>query len=146
MHFGFSYIGLIFLLMLFIPNGIWTKNLPENYEEYSKNENKVLLIFERIGEVLVSVLVLIFSDCNLRIHSLWIGWLIAAFVLMILYECYWARYFKSSKTMSDMYSSFAGFPVAGASLPVIAILFLGIYASNIFIILASILLGIGHIG
>jgi len=146
MHFGFSYVGLIFLLMLFIPNGIWAKNLPKDYEKYSKNENKVLLIFERIGEILVSVLVLIFTDCNVRIHSLWIGWLILAIILMVLYECYWARYFKSEKTMADMYSSFAGFPVAGASLPVIAVLFLGIYACNIFIIAASIILGIGHIG
>lgn len=146
MHFGFSYVGLIFLLMLFIPNGILAKNLPDNYKEYSKNENKILLVFERIGEVLVSGLVLIFSDCNVRLRSLWIGWLVAAFLLMVLYECYWIRYFKSSKTMADMYSSFAGFPVAGASLPVIAVLFLGIYASNIFIIFASIFLGIGHIG
>ena len=146
MHFGFSYVGIIFLLMLFIPNGIWAKNIPEKYEEYSRNENKFLLILERIGEVLVSALVLIFSDCNVRIHSLWIGWLIAAFILMIFYECYWIRYFKSPKTMADMYSSFAGFPVAGASLPVIAVLFLGIYASNIFIIIASIFLGVGHIG
>ena len=53
MHFGFSYVGIIFLLMLFIPNGIWAKNIPENYEEYSRNENKFLLILERIGEVLV---------------------------------------------------------------------------------------------
>lgn len=27
-HFGFSYIGLIYLLMLFIPNIIWAKNQP----------------------------------------------------------------------------------------------------------------------
>ena len=86
MHFGFSYVGIIFLLMLFIPNGIWAKNIPEKYEEYSRNENKFLLILERIGEVLVSALVLIFSDCNVRIHSLWIGWLIAAFILMIFYN------------------------------------------------------------
>ena len=48
MHFGFSYIGLIFLLMLFIPNIIWSKNKPKDYGKYVKNENKVLLLFERI--------------------------------------------------------------------------------------------------
>lgn len=146
MHFGFSYVGLILLAMLFIPNGIWVKNQPENYDKYSRKENRLLLILERIGEVLVTGLVLIFSDCNVRPRSLWIGWLILAFILMVLYECYWIRYFKSSKTMKDMYSSFAGFPVAGASLPVIAVLFLGIYALNIFIIVAAIILGVGHIG
>ena len=56
MHFGFSYTGIIFLIMLFVPNIIWSKNQPEGYAEYSAKENKVLLLFERIGEVLVSVL------------------------------------------------------------------------------------------
>jgi len=31
-HIGFSYLGLIFLLMLTIPNLIWTKNQPQNYD------------------------------------------------------------------------------------------------------------------
>lgn len=46
-HIGFSYIGALFLLMLFIPNFIWIKNKPENYN--NKNENKVLSVFENIG-------------------------------------------------------------------------------------------------
>ena len=33
MHFGFSYTGLIFLVMLMVPNLLWTKNQPENYEQ-----------------------------------------------------------------------------------------------------------------
>ena len=31
-HFGFSYMGVIFLLLLFVPNIIWSKNLPDGYE------------------------------------------------------------------------------------------------------------------
>ena len=42
MQFGFSYIGLIMLLMLFIPNFIWTRNQPQVYDKYAKNEKKVL--------------------------------------------------------------------------------------------------------
>lgn len=41
MRLGFSYIGLIMLLMLFIPNFIWTRNQPKDYDKYAKNENKV---------------------------------------------------------------------------------------------------------
>lgn len=41
---GFSYVGVIFLVMLFVPNIIWTKNKPEGYEESSKKENKFLLM------------------------------------------------------------------------------------------------------
>lgn len=35
-HFGFSYVGLIFLLMLMIPNLIWSKYKPQDYDKYAK--------------------------------------------------------------------------------------------------------------
>ena len=146
MHFGFSYVGLIFLAMLMIPNWVWTKNQPKDYDKYVINENKVLLVFERIGEVTVSALCLIFSDFNIGVISVWSIWLLAAFLLMTLYEIYWIRYFMSSKTMEDFYSSILGIPVAGATLPVAAFFLLAIYGKNIFLGIAVIILGIGHIG
>ena len=124
-HFGFSYIGLIWLLMLFIPNIIWTTNKPSGYEEAAKKENKVLLIFEKIGQVLVTVLAIVFSDFNINLKSRSVSSLIVlgiSFLLMICYELYWIRYFKSEKTMKDFYSSFLGIPVAGATLPILAFL------------------------
>ncbi len=146
MKFGFSYVGLIFLVMLMLPNIIWTKNQPENYEKYVVNENKVLLAFERIGEVLVSCAALIFADFNFRLWSNWSWWLVAAFALMVLYEIFWIRYFRSEKTMKDFYSSILGIPVAGATLPVLAFLLLAIYGKNIILGVAVLILGIGHIG
>lgn len=145
-HFGFSYVGVIFLLMLMIPNIIWSKNKPENYEKYVKNENKILLIFERIGEIAVTCFSLIFADFNINEISAWTAVLLTAFILMVLYELYWLRYFKSSKRMNDMYSSFFGIPVAGATLPVLSFLLLGIYGKNLFLIVSTVILGIGHIG
>ncbi len=145
-HFGFSYMGLIFLLMLFIPNIIWTKHKPKDYEKYVVNENKVLLLFERIGEILVCAMALIFSDFNLREPNLWTIWLVLAVLLMLFYEGYWIRYFRSEQKMTDFYSAFLGIPVAGASLPVAAFFFLGIYGANFFLLLATVILGIGHIG
>ena len=145
-HFGFSYTGLIFLIMLFVPNMIWSKNKPIDYEKYVVNENKILLILERIGEVSVTCFALIFSDFNIKNISGWTVILAISFILMLLYEIYWVRYFKSKKTMADFYSSLLGIPVAGATLPVLAFLLLGIYGKNIFLIIATIILGIGHIG
>ena len=146
MNFGFSYVGLIFLVMLMLPNIIWTKNLPKGYENYVANENKVLLAFERVGEVLVSGAVLIFSDFNIKPWSNWTWWLIGSILLMVLYECFWIRYFKSEKTMSDFYSSILGIPVAGATLPVLAFLLLAVYGKNIVLGVSVLILGIGHIG
>ncbi len=143
-HFGFSYVGLLYLLMLFVPNSIWTKYKPEGYDEYAKNENKLLLIFERTGEALVCALVLVFSDFNVR-KTYWAIWLAISFLFMLFYELYWVRYFKSKHGMEDFYSSFLGVPVAGATLPVVAFFLLGIYGSNVFLLAAVIILGIGHI-
>ena len=119
MHFGFSYMGLIYLVMLMLPNILWTKNQPKDYDKYACNENKILP---------------------------WSLWLVASFVLMVLYEVFWIRYFRSEKTMKDFYSSILGIPVAGATLPVLAFLLLAIYGKNIILGCAVFILGIGHIG
>lgn len=145
-HFGFSYIGLLYLLMLFIPNIIWIKNRPKDYDHYVREENKFLQIMERIGEIAASCCVLIFSDFNIRVQSVWCIWLLVSFALMILYEVCWVRYFKSEKKMSDFYGSICGIPVALATLPVGAFFLLGVYGCNIFLIISTIILGIGHIG
>lgn len=83
---------------------------------------------------------------NLQRVSKWSLWLAAAFGLMILYEIWWVRYFKSERKLADFYSSFLGVPVAGATLPVAAFILLGIYGKVIWMIIASFVLGIGHIG
>lgn len=145
MNFGFSYVGLIFLIMLFVPNIIWIKNKPTDYDKYAENENKILSTFEKTGQILVACFSLIFTDFNIR-FSWQLVILFIAFSLMMLYETYWMRYFKSKKRMRDMYSSFLGIPVAGATLPVLAFLILGIYGKNIPLIIATLILGIGHIG
>lgn len=143
---GFSYIGLIFLMMLIVPNLVWTRHKPKDYEKYVQNESRVLLAFERAGEALVTCTALIFPGPNLLSLTPWSLWLIAAFLLMALYEAYWVRYFRSEKRMRDFYGDFCGIPVAGATLPVAAFLLLGIYESNPWLIGSTLLLGIGHIG
>ncbi|WP_407378834.1 hypothetical protein [Methanobrevibacter sp.] len=142
MHFGFSYIAVIFLIMLFVPNIIWTGNKPSNYEKYAENESKILSVIERIGQVLVVCSSLFFTDENIGLSL----WLILAFLFMILYEIYWIRYFRSPKRMQDMYSNFLGIPVAGATLPVLGFLFLGIHEQNILLIVSSLILAVGHVG
>lgn len=143
-HFGFSYVGLIYLLMLFIPNIIWSKHKPIDYD--ASNENKILSIFEKIGQVLCTCIVLIFSDFNIREFSSWSIWLIISFILMILYEIAWIRYFSNEHTEKNFYKEFYKIPIPLATLPVIAFLLLGIYGKVYLLVIASVILGIGHIG
>lgn len=146
MCFGFSYIGLIWLVMLLVPNIIWIRNKPVDYEKYVVKENKLLLAMERTGEFIVTPVALIFSDFNFKGWNFWAAVLIVSFLCMILYEFFWLRYFKSEKTMKDFYSSICGIPVAGATLSVIAFFLLGIYGGNILMLIGTIILGVGHIG
>jgi hypothetical protein len=37
-HFGFSYVGLIYLMMLWVSNTIWSKNKPIDYNVTNENE------------------------------------------------------------------------------------------------------------
>lgn len=143
-HFGFSYIGLIYMFMLQIPNIIWVRYKPDGYDP--SGENKMLLIIERIGQVLCTAAILFFSDTNPKKLEPWLVWFIVSALLMVLYECYWIRYFCGKKTLQDFYRSFCGVPAPGATLPVAAFLLLGIYGRLIWLIGASIILGIGHIG
>ncbi|MBQ2576171.1 MAG: alpha/beta fold hydrolase [Lachnospiraceae bacterium] len=146
MSFGFSYVGAIWLALLFVPNLIWRKKRPKDYESYAIKENKVLLVFERAGQFLVTAVALIFSDFNYKGWNFWGILLLLSIICMLLYEIFWIRYFRSERTMQDFYTSFFGIPVAGATLPVAAFFLLGIYGGNMLMLLGSILLGIGHIG
>ena len=141
---GFSYTGLIFLFLLFIPNIIWTRKMPQGYS--AERENKILLLFERVGEGMTCCCALLFSDFNLRSWTAWSCWLAAALFFMLLYELWWIRYFRSERKLSDFYSSLLGIPVAGATLPVIAFFCLGLYGKVIWMMIAVVILGIGHIG
>ena len=141
MNFGFSIVGLLFLVMLIVPNIIWSKNQPKDYEQYSGSENRILLAFERIGQVLVTVFSLI---CGVDFHFSLL--LILGFAFMIIYELAWVRYFRSDKTMKDMMASFLKIPLPLATLPVLTFLILGIVSDNVFLLVSSIILGIGHIG
>lgn len=142
-NFGFSYIGALYLAMLFIPNLLWARRLPKGYSP--EGENKTLLLLERIGEVAVTAAALVFTNFNPAPVGLWNLWLLLSFVLMLLYEICWIRYFRHPG-METMYGSFCGIPVPLASLPVAAFLVLSLYGKVILLTIAAILLGIGHIG
>lgn len=141
LQFGFSFIGILFLLMLFIPNILWTKHMPQGYEDYVKKEPKLLVLLERIGEASCTCTSLFFHNPGSAYYLL-----IAAFALMLAYEYYWFRYFQSEQTMTDFYRPLLGIPVPGASLPVAAFILLAFYGNNLPLLFSAIILAIGHIG
>ncbi len=151
---GFSVTGLIFLLMLYIPNILSSKFLPEGYMDLSSPENRILQFLEKAGEIGITIAAVMFSDFNPRIiisengiqFPAAFSYLFLAFIVMVIYELYWIHYFRSEKTMKDFYYDYAGVPLAGATLPVLAALLLSAYGKNLYMLAAAVCLGIGHVG
>ena len=143
-HFGISYIGLIYMILLEVPNILWARHKPAGYDP--SGENKALRAFERAGQALCTVTILFFSDTNPHEWEPWIAWLFVSAFLIILYEVFWIRYFTKGCTLRDFYRPLFGIPAPGAALPVTAFLLMGVYGRLIWLIVASVVLGIGHIG
>lgn len=144
-QFGFSLVGAVFLLALFVPNLLWSRTAkPAGYDP--SGEPRVLRVVERTGQVLTTTTALVFTDTNLGPWSPWSWWLVAAATLMVAYEVCWIRYFTSGRTMNDFYRSVLGLPVPLATLPVAAFLLLGIYGRLAPLVVAVAILGVGHIG
>ena len=125
MQFGFSIVGIAFLAMLFVPNIRWAKNQPQGYEQIVAHEDKTLLMLERAGQVLTTTSAVVFV-CPQGFSLPWLLWLLAALLLMVLYEVAWVRYFKGGERLDGMYQPLGPIPVPIASLPVAAFLLLGI--------------------
>lgn len=107
----------------------------------------MFLIPERVGQICVCVLILFTRNLRLPTEwSLWALWLMAAGGLMVLYLICWGRYFAGSGTARSFYGPVFGIPIPLATLPVAAVLLLGIYARSFWLILAGAVLGFGHVG
>ena len=128
---GLSWLGALFLLALIVPNLLWTRRKPRDYDP--SREDRRLTLLERTGQVWVTCGALLSTGIRLGPWSGWSWWLAGAAALMALYECWWVRYFQSPRTMADFTAGLLGVPVAGAG--------------RVWWLLPGVLiLGIGHIG
>lgn len=141
---GFSYVGILFLFCLFIPNIMYLFNLPIDYVK--TEENKILGALEKIGQALCTILLVISKNLDIKGINLWTIWLGIAIILMVMYLRCWVRYFQGGHVSKDFYTSFLGIPLPMAVLPVSAILLLSVYGKVLGLGIASVILGIGHIG
>lgn len=150
---GISATGLICLVLFIIPKLIWEKKNPVR-ELIKENSNKVLSLMAQYGQIAVLIVLLLFksSDPYIKVlpEGFYFDWTIVVWtvsvILMILYEIRGIICICSKRKRRDLYSSFAGFPVAGAVLPVLAAFLLGLYSMNYILMAVSVIWGTGFTG
>lgn len=143
--FGFSWVGLAFLLALFVPNIVWAAFAkPTDYNPDA--EDRTLRVFERVGQIATTTLAVVTTGADPGSWTAWSWWLVAAVALLVAYEITWIRYFTSTRTAIDFTRNLLGIRVPLASLPVAAFLLLGVYERSFWLILAVAVLAVGHIG
>lgn len=144
-HLGFSWIGAVFLLALFVPNLVWARwARPVGYD--ASGEPRLLGIVERVGQVLTTAVALVFDDTGPHAWSGWSLWLVGAVGLMAAYEACWMRYFAGDHSVRSFYARWAGVPVPLATLPVTAFVLLGVYGRLLPLVVAALVLAVGHVG
>ena len=142
-HWGFSYMGAIYLILLWIPNLLYQKARPA---DDAVVEPRWLRGVEMAGQAACTTCALVFSDHNPGPWSPWSLWLLASWALMLLYELCWARYFRGPHTQARLYRPLGCIPVPLATLPVAAFFLLGVYGRVLWLMLSAVILAVGHIG
>lgn len=141
--FGFSFVGLFCLILLFLPNIKWAR--ASKVPPAQRKEPPLLVWMERIGQAGIVACSLLFRDYDSVLFRPRIVLLGCAVALLVCYNLWWRRVFRSGLTQEALYSSFLGIPLAGAVLPSVSFLFLGVYGGVVWLILASTIFGVGHI-
>lgn len=143
-NFSFSSLGVLFLLLVLIPNACWCFKKPK--DDTAERENRWLQTCEQLGQVLTTIALLIDGNLNWHGWSNRCWWLILASCFIFLYEWFWVRYFRSDRNLIDFYRPLVGVRVPGATFPILSFLCLALYGRALVLGFATFLLGVGHIG
>lgn len=143
--FGFSWVGLAFVLCLLGPN-LCYYFLMRPKDEVKIQPDMRLLVAERLGQGLCVFCLLFFRNYDYAFGQGWPWWGVAAVFFMALYLAGWLRYFMGKGRFADTLRPFLGVPIPLAVFPVLAILFMGVYGQVLWLILSALVLGVGHIG
>lgn len=140
---GFSIIGTIIAFLTIFPSIIfYTKFPPKNPSVKIKEVNIILRIFERVGQALCLML-LIISGNSMRIDNINIYTIFMIFCIIIYYFL-WIRYVTKGQDTGLMLKPFLGVPIPGAVFPVCTFAFAALWSNNILLSIATLILGIGH--
>lgn len=144
-RFGFSWLGVAFVVALFVPNIVWARRRPRSADP-QWGQSTVMLSLERLGQVLICAAAITCAKLQLGPWRAASQLVVAAAIFMLAYEVWWFRYFKAHRGDPGFYTGFQYIPMSGASLSLASFLLLGIFAQDLLLIASVGILAIGRAG
>ncbi len=139
---GFSLIGTLIAIAIFIPNLLIVKFPPNNAPKDSKDAGIIFTALERIGQV-GCIVILVISRENFKTSTINI-WAVLMVICILMYYFLWIRYVTKGKEYKLLWDSLYFIPIPMAFFPVGAFLFAAILGKSIWLGILVIFLGIGH--
>ncbi|WP_117169478.1 hypothetical protein [Paraliobacillus sediminis] len=138
---GFSLTGLLLAVLILVPNLLILIFPPTN--KLSKSDAGFLFtLLERVGQV-SCIFILVMSKENYQ--SINIDSLFVLFGLCILfYYGLWIRYVVKGHDFKLLYKPIVLIPIPMAVFPVFAFFFVSLWSQSTYLVLAVILLAVGH--
>ncbi|MHB8063844.1 MAG: hypothetical protein ACYDG2_14625 [Ruminiclostridium sp.] len=139
---GFSIIGLLIAVFIFLPNLLFMIYPPKNVPDELKDAGIIFTVLERIGQVACLVILVISRDSykNVNIDI----WFILMVLCVILYYSLWVRYVVKGHDLSLAFKPLIFIPIPMAIFPVLAFGFAALWGKSISLVIAVVLLAIGH--
>jgi hypothetical protein len=140
------FLSMIIPLALLIPNLLFLKLKPtdvsEKLDTYMQHQ-KMLIVFERIGQMGIFIIP-IFYRIDIRPTLNRISLFPMVFSLLVYYVC-WIRYFIKERDCALLFKPLWGIPIPMAVFPIVYMLFAAQILGSILLLLATLLLAIGHL-
>lgn len=139
---GFSVIGTLIAIAIFIPNLLIIKFPPNNAPKDLKDVGVIFTILERVGQV-GCIVILVISRENFEKLTIDI-WAVFMGLCIIIYYFLWTRYVVKGQEYKLLWKPLGFIPIPMAVFPVGAFLFAAALGKSIWLGILVIFLGIGH--
>lgn len=139
---GFSYIGLIVVCVILLPNLLFMAFPPQNVPLGLKGGNILLTVMERAGQVgFIIIPIISYSYFSGIAFNIFTGIMIFS---AIMYYGLWIRYFVRGREFYLLFKPLGVIPVPMAVFPIIYMLFSAIWLRHMWLGAAAVIFAVGH--
>ena len=139
---GFTVMGLVLFLLIFLPNGVILLCPPKGVPADIKDAGFIFTAMERCGQIGIALLLLFSAEhFDTAQPNVWLYFMMAC---IAVYYGLWIRYVLKGAEFSLLFSPLWGIPIPMAVFPVAAFLLASVWMGSAPLAVASGMFAVGH--